>query len=293
MSWRVVMVEKPSKLDYSLGYVSIRDVESTVKIHISEISVILIENTSSSITTALLSRLSQEKIKVIFCDEKRNPGCELVSIYGCHDCSQRLKNQLNWQENMKQLVWTAIVEQKIKNQSLLLKYYTLEQYHLLEKYIDELEFNDATNREGHAAKVYFNALFGMEFTRDNDIPENAALNYGYSIILSAFNREVVANGYLTQLGLFHDNMFNQFNLSCDLMEPFRPIVDSEVKKINLSKFDKEEKIALVKILNKEIIIDGKLNTVLNSIKIYCKSIFNALEKEDLTFIKFPVIGYEL
>ncbi len=287
------MVTKPSKLDYSLGYVVIRDVESTIKIHISEISVILIENTGSSITTALLSKLSQEKIKVIFCDEKRNPCCESISVYGCHDCSQKLKNQIGWREEMKQLVWTSIVLEKIKNQSLLLKYYNLNQYKLLEKYISEIEFNDVTNREGHAAKVYFNALFGMDFNRNADIPLNAALNYGYSIILSVFNREVVSNGYLTQLGLFHDNMFNQFNLSCDLMEPFRPIIDKEVKELEFNNFGKDEKISLVKILNKEIIIDGKLNTLLNSIKIYCKSVFNSLEKEDLTFVKFPIISYEL
>ncbi len=293
MSWRVVMVSKPSKLEYSLGYVVVRDVENTVKIHISEISVILIENTRSSITTALLTRLSQEKIKVIFCDEKRNPCCELMSIYGCHDCSQRLKMQLIWKEEMKQLVWTAIVAEKIKNQLLLLQYHKLEQYQLLQKYIDELEFNDVTNREGHAAKVYFNALFGMDFSRKDDVPINAALNYGYSIVLSVFNREIVSNGYLSQLGLFHDNMFNQFNLSCDLMEPYRPVIDSEVKKLNFANFEKDEKIALIKVLNKEILIDGKQNTVLNSIKIYCKSIFNALDNDDLSFVKFPVICYEL
>ena len=96
-----------------------------------------------------------------------------------------------------------------------------------------MKFYDSTNREGHAAKVYFNALFGKDFTRDKDCPINAALNYGYSIILSCFNREIVCSGYLTQLGLFHENMFNHYNLSCDLMEPFRPLVDITVKKLLL------------------------------------------------------------
>ncbi len=81
------------------------------------------------------------------------------------------------------------------------------------QYINEIEFGDVTNREGHAAKVYFNALFGMDFTRSAENVTNAALNYGYSLLLSTFNRCVVANGYITQLGLFHDNVFNQFNLS--------------------------------------------------------------------------------
>ncbi len=71
---------------------------------------------------------------------------------------------------------------------------------------------DSTKREGHAAKVYFNALFGMDFTRADDNPINAALNYGYSMILSAINREITAAGYLTQIGIFHQNTFNPFNL---------------------------------------------------------------------------------
>ena len=98
---------------------------------------------------------------------------------------------------------TEIVTEKIRKQKEVSK--------LLDSYLQEIKWNDETNREGHAAKVYFNALFGLDFTRTTDCPVNSALNYGYSIILSAFTREITANGYITQLGLFHDNMFNQFN----------------------------------------------------------------------------------
>ena len=57
---------------------------------------------------------------------------------------------------------------------------------MLYGYIKELPFADATNREGHAAKVYFNALFGLDFTRTEENSINATLNYGYSLLLSAF-----------------------------------------------------------------------------------------------------------
>ncbi len=293
MSWRTVVVTKPSKLDYTMGYMTVRDVDNTVKIHLSEISILIIENTACSITCALLSELDLKKIKVIFCDEKRNPQSELVSYYGSHDCSQKLKNQMAWPEISKQQVWTVIVAQKIKNQAALLDFYKLEEVSLLESYVEELEFNDVTNREGHAAKVYFNSLFGKRFTRSDDIPTNAALNYGYSIILSCFNREIVSSGYLTQLGLFHGNMFNQFNLSCDLMEPFRPFVDNLVKNMEPKEFDKNEKQTILTLLNKEIIIDGRTNTMINAIKIYCKCIFSAIEENDVSLIKFPTMNYEL
>ena len=157
---------------------------------------------------------------------------------------------------------------------------------LLQNYIKEIQYGDSTNREGHAAKVYFNALFGKEFTRTADCNINAALNYGYSILLSSFTREIVANGYITQLGLFHDNMFNQFNLASDLMEPFRPIVDELVYDMELGTFEKEEKMKLVNILNQTVRINDRSEYVNNAVKIYCKSIFDSLEDKDISLIKF-------
>ena len=65
MSWRTVVVSSSAKLDYQLGYMVIRK-QDVVKIHISEIAVVLIETTAVSLTAALLSELTKKKIKVIF-----------------------------------------------------------------------------------------------------------------------------------------------------------------------------------------------------------------------------------
>lgn len=291
MGWRTVVVSKSSKLDLKLGYMVVRDSEETVRVHISEISVLIIENTASSVTASLLNELTKQKIKVIFCDEKRNPSSELVPYYGCHDTSLKIRSQIEWKTEAKQAVWTAIVGEKIRNQRNNLVYFQLNEYALLDTYLDELEFNDETNREGHAAKVYFNAMFGKSFSRSDESPVNAMLNYGYGIILSCVNREIVCNGYITQIGLFHDNMFNHFNLGSDIMEPFRPIVDRRVKGCMPEKFDKEEKRTILELLSHEFIVDGKRQTLLNTVKIYVKSVFDAIESCDISKIKF--YGYEL
>ena len=167
-----------------------------------------------------------------------------------------------------------------------MEYLGKEESGVLQSYLNEICWKDETNREGHAAKVYFNALFGLDFTRTEDNLINAALNYGYSIILSSFTREIVANGYITQLGLFHDNMFNQFNLASDLMEPFRVLIDREVIQMQRKEFTHEEKIQLVNVLNNEVMIDGKTQYVNNAIKIYCKSVFDALNENDSALIRF-------
>ena len=285
MSWRTVVVSSSAKLDYQLGFMVIRK-QDVVKIHISEISVVLIETTAVSLTAALLSELTKTKVKVIFCDEKRNPSSELTPYYGCHDTSMKIRRQMEWTADTKAAVWTEIVSDKIRKQAEHLSEYDRDEADMLFHYITEIHFGDETNREGHAAKVYFNALFGMDFSRSAENSTNAALNYGYGIILSAFNREIVANGYITQIGLFHDNMFNQFNLGSDLMEPFRPLVDQVVKELKPVKFEHEEKVRMLQVLQKEVLISGRKEFVNNAIKIYCRSIFDALNDNDTSLIKF-------
>lgn len=286
MSWRTVVVSKSAKLDYQMGYMVVRQ-EETTKIFLNEISTVLIETTAVSITGSLMCELMKNKIKVVFCDEKRNPSSELVPYYGSHDTSAKIRNQVAWSDEIKAIVWTEIVTEKIRKQKEVLERIGKEdEAMLLQSYLEEIQYGDSTNREGHAAKVYFNALFGKDFTRTSDCNVNAALNYGYSIILSAFTREIVANGYITQIGLFHDNMFNQFNLASDLMEPFRPLVDQAVYDMELSVFEKEEKMQLVNILNHTVHINDRSEYVNNAVKIYCKSIFDALCDKDIAMIKF-------
>lgn len=285
MSWRIIVISKRAKLDLQLGYMVVRSEEIT-KIVLSEISTILIESTAVSLTTSLLAELSKRKIKVIFCDEKRNPSAELMSYYGSHDTSNKIRKQIAWKQSTKEAVWTEIVTEKIRKQKEFLEALGKEESEQLSSYLKEIDWNDVTNRESHAAKVYFNAVFGMDFTRTEDNIINAALNYGYTIILSAFTREIVANGYLTQLGIFHDNMFNQFNLASDFMESFRVLVDREVFGLNLTKFEHEEKMQLVNIFNHEVKIDNKIQYVNNAIKIYCKSVFEALNEDDSALVRF-------
>lgn len=285
MSWRTIVITKRAKLDLQLGFMVVRG-EDTTKVALNEIAVVLIESTAVSLTTSLLAELTKRKVKVIFCDEKRNPSSELVSYYGSHDTSNKIRKQIAWRQNTKEAVWTEIVSEKIRKQKELLELLGKEEAEILSSYLQQIAWNDETNREGHAAKVYFNALFGLDFTRTEDNLINAALNYGYSIILSSFTREIVANGYITQLGLFHDNMFNQFNLASDLMEPFRPLVDKCVLGMKLEQFEHEEKMWLVDILNQEVQIDGKIQYVSNAIKIYCKSVFDALNEDDSALVRF-------
>lgn len=289
MNWRVVVITKRCKLEYKLNYLIVRG-ETTTKIFLPEIAVIMIQSTTVAITAVLLSEIIKNKINLIFCDEKHNPQSQLLALYGSFDNSKKIKQQISWNNDLVGAVWTIIVREKIRNQKKLLKKHNIVEYKNLEGYLHELEYKDVTNREGHAAKVYFNALFGKSFSRDKEVVTNSILNYGYSILLSAFNREIVANGYLTQIGLHHENQFNKFNLSSDLMEPFRPIIDEFCYKYNTKKeFGSDIKHKIIDLLNKTVYIDGKKQVLKNAISIYCKSVFKALNENKVSLLKF----YEL
>lgn len=276
MSWRTVVISSRCKLDYRMGYLVVRG-DNIKKIFLDEVRVLIIENPAVSLTGCLIEALSLKKIKTIFCDYKRNPISELISHHGSHDSSLKIRTQVAWSEDIKGEIWKEIVSEKIRKQSDFLRELNKnKESKLIESYLEQVERMDTSNREGHAAKVYFNALFGMTFTRSADNSINAALNYGYSLILSAINREVTSCGYLTQLGIFHNNMFNHYNLSCDLMEPYRVLVDRHVYENINEEFEKEQKHNMLNVLHKIVIIDGKKQTVLNALKVYTHSVFDAI-----------------
>lgn len=286
MSWRIVVIENQAKLDYKMGYMVVRGLE-TKRVLLDEIGILLIENPAVSLTGILIGALTEKKIKVIFCNRKRNPVAELMPHHGCHDSAAKIRTQIVWEQNIKDIIWRDIVSEKIRKQSeFLVEIGKIQQAGMLSEYVKQVELADATNREGHAAKVYFNALFGMDFTRSADIPANAALNYGYSLVLSAINREISANGYLTQLGIFHNNMFNHYNLSCDFMEPFRILVDRMVYSMQPTKFEQDEKHFMWTLLDQKVMIDGQNQFVMNAIKIYTKSVLDAINDKDSAEIKF-------
>lgn len=289
MSWRTVLITKQCKLDYKMGYLVVRS-DDIKRIFLDEIAILCVENPAVSMTGCLLEALTEKKIKVVFCDSKRSPVAELVPYHGSHDSTLKIRTQTMWSDEIKAMVWKEIVSEKIRKQAdFLSELDKKSESELLMSYIEQIEPDDETNREGHAAKVYFNALFGMKFTRSADDPINYVLNYGYSVILSLFNREIANQGYLTQLGIFHDNMFNHFNLSCDLMEPFRVLIDRFVYERMPDELTTSLKHELWDIVNQSVMIDNKCQTVMNAAKIYSHSVFEAINDGDVSKILFMKI----
>ena len=280
MSFRTVVISRQSKISYKNRFLVVKKDNDEKYVHLSEIDTIIVDSISVSISTYLLKELSDNKINIVFCDDKHNPFGELSSYYSRHNSSKKIKEQITWKASSKDELWSIIVKNKIINQALLLKKIKSDKYNLVLSYVDDVKIGDKTNREGHAAKVYFNALFGNTFVRNDSDEINAALNYGYAILLSTVNKEVISNGYLTQLGIHHKNEFNQFNLTCDLMEPFRIIIDNFVYYNQNRKLDKDYKLDIVNIFNNYFLYQNKKYILKDIIKMYIKNTLDCIDNLD-------------
>ena len=280
MSFRTVVITRQSKISYKNRFLVVKQENDEKYIHLSEIDTIIVDSISVSISAYLLKELADNKINIIFCDEKHNPFGEIVPYYSKHNTSKMIKEQIKWKAIDKDKLWSEIVKNKIMNQALLLKKIKSDKYKLVLSYIDEVVDGDKTNREGHAAKVYFNALYGNNFVRNTGDQINAALNYGYAILLSTINKEIINNGYLTQLGIHHKNEFNEFNLTCDLMEPFRIVIDNFVYYNQDRKLDTEYKLDIVNILNSTFKYQGKNYILKDIIKIYVKNSLDSINNSE-------------
>lgn len=285
MGFRTVVVNSRSKLEYRLNYLVVRG-ETEKRVFINEINTLIVQSTAVSLTAALLSELVKNNVKIIFCDEKCNPAAELLPYYSAHNTSKRIKIQTKWSDEIKGEVWKRIIRRKILTEKeVLFRRGYSDEAEILAAYSDEVERGDLTNREGHAAKVYFNRILPDGETRRSGGFLNGCLNYGYAVLLSAINREIAASGYLTQIGIWHDNEFNQFNLGSDLIEPLRTVVDETALKIENE--DKGFKRIMANVLNLEAKFDGKQTTFDVALRQYVRSVLFALETGDADAVKFP------
>ena len=279
MGWRSVIITQHAKLTYSMQMMIVQTRDGINQIPIEDINLLLVSTTQAVITSALISKLAQNQTKVIFVDEKDNPVVETAVYYPGARNMAKLKKQFNWDEHLKEVLWTRIVSQKIKNQIAVLANYHLDKDEVQSE-LDQLEINDESNREAIAARKYFMLLFDKNFVRRDTSAINAALDYGYAILLSSFNREIAMNGYLTYFGIHHCSQENQFNLASDLMEPFRPFVDYWVKAhAKIKELTPDIKYGLVELLSLEIKFNGKKTLLTNAITVYVRECLKFLSGE--------------
>lgn len=299
MGYRVIYIEKCEYLRFYLDNLKVEVKKDTLLIPVSDIQILVIDNYQSNLSVPLINKLTDNNVCTIICGVDHLPKSYILPMNGHFSSSGNLARQINWKQERKDVMHARIVQMKILNQIEILKTNnkSFEVEKKLYEFVDSVEMGDCTNREGLAAKMYFRELFGHDFIRFEEDVVNAGLNYGYAIFRSLITSIIVAKGYIANLGIFHKGKQNMFNLSDDIIEVFRPIVDNYVFNNMMDEiiFKQEHREALIQLTNKKISIDGRKQTVANAISFYLDSIFNYLNEEtDSQEVLFPLpITYDL
>lgn len=227
-------------------------------IPIEDIGFVLLENQQISITMPLLNALADNNAAVIVCTDKMMPNAMLLNLDSNSIQGERYRDQINASGPLKKNLWKQTVEAKIKNQAALLDKLDKDSSQL-RPYWQNVKSGDADNREGMAAKIYWNALFGEDFMRHRtgDFP-NEMLNYGYTVLRAAVARSLMGSGLFPAFGIYHRNRYNAFPLADDIMEPYRPYVDEIVFDLYANgeqELNKDVKAELLKLLYVDTVFD--------------------------------------
>lgn len=296
MGYRQVIIKKSEKLHFKDNQLIIDKDESSTKVPLEDISYILIEDSSTILTTRLLAELGKNAISLIVCDEKFEPT-SIMYPYNYHFKQLDVfSHQLEIDDSIKNEFWNQIVKRKVENSIRVLEMTSKEEFPIskLTEYINEITDGDSKNREGLAAKMYFRSLFGSDFIRFYDDNINAALNYGYTIIASAIIRNLAVYGLNTYLGIHHNSKINNFNLAYDFLEPYRSVVDKFVydnKDDIVLPLSFEFRKKLINLLNKEVLHQNKKYTIEYSIGLLIKSYIKSFSTGEIK-LDLPSIIYE-
>lgn len=289
MGWRILYIEEAISVKLYLDNIRIEKETGFLTIPLLDIHTIVIDNQMISITIPLIVKCSEYNINLVVCSIEHMPKASVISFNGNYQTPLILKKQIMWDEITKQCLHKLLIKNKIENQTDLLKHYNKNSNSIAKmvELASSIEIGDVTNREGLTAKIYFRALFGSDFKRFDDDVINAGLNYGYAILRSQISKSIIAKGLHPSLGIIHKGANNFFNLSDDIIEVFRPIIDEYVylNLVDALFLTKQNRIELIRCTTKDCLIKNQRQSVFNTIEIYIEKIINVFETGDLS-------GYE-
>ena len=272
-----------------------KGVKPTRTIPIEDLGYVVLEHPQITITNGLLTKLVQNKVAVIGCNQQHLPYSFLQPLVGHSEQTERFRHQINASKTLKNHLWLQTVISKINNQAdHLLK--QGKNALRLKRYVKHLKSNQMENEEALAAAYYFQHLFDIEgFSRNQKgVAPNNLLNYGYAILRAITARAIISSGMLPSLGIFHHNKYNPYCLADDIMEPYRPFVDQIVFDIIKNGYEYCDlnltiKTELLKIPTMDVILEGKLSPLVNAMSRTTASLYNCFEgsRRKVLYPSFP------
>lgn len=282
MSWRILYVESSDTLQLYLDNLKVVKKDLEYLVPISDLHTVILDNYKILLSVHLINALSNANVNVVLCGIDHMPKSLIHPVAGHSLSPLYLREQLDWNDEMKGILQQMIIKNKIGNQIHVLEHIDADKELIKKMY--EFERNvglfDQTNREGLSAKMYFRSMFGERFKRFEDDIVNAGLNYGYAVLRSQISKAIIAKGLNPTLGIFHIGRNNLFNLSDDLIEVFRPLIDVWVRQnlVTETIFTKEHRLEIIKQTLKDVYIKNQKQTLFNAINIFVDNIVNVFKE---------------
>jgi CRISPR-associated protein Cas1 len=297
-AWKTIRITKPCTLRIDNGNLVVEDEVHRFKFSLEDTDSIVFEGDRFMLSAKVIAALAKHKVATLFCDDYYMPSAILHPYHQSSLATRTLKAQLAISKTFVDGLWQRLIVAKISLQKEVLEILNKETGKI-EKYIDQVRPADAYGAEAKSARIYWKRLFDdLKREPDSFDIRNQALNYAYALVRSLITRDLSAAGFLPAVGLWHDNKYNAFNLSDDLMEPFRPVMDIAVYKVLQGHSDEEMitpqiKKELIGLLDMEYVEYEKgLSTFRNASKLYVQMFKRAVESADITMLDFPRINIE-
>lgn len=288
MGWKTIIIGSECIASISMNRMKITIGDDYQTFPLCDIDTVIFSHNRVTMTTPLISSLIENNINIVICDQRNDPIGVFQAFNGHCLAFKQLNKQINWKITRKKKLWKRIIELKIKSEIDALQLLGLggEICNTLNEYKNSVYNDDQTNREAISARVYFNTMFGENFTRDNEDVINYGLNYGYKILASYISKCIASRGMLTQLGIHHIGEANPFNLTYDFIEPFRSIIDCWVFLNVKNDFNTYHKREIIEILERKVFIDGKWLRLSDGIEDIIDSYIAFLneENEDVLYV---------
>ena len=261
MQNRVVEISSDGAcLSLSRGFLAVKiGGEPAGQVAIDDMSALIIRGHGASLSANICSRLSAANIPIVICGTNQSPASVVWPVSGHFAQGLHMQAQAVANKPLLKRLWAQLIKAKIIAQADVLDAFERNNSDL-RAMAARVKSGDSDNLEAQAARRYWPRLMGEDFRRDQNAKgKNAALNYGYTILRAAAARSILAAGLHPSLSLQHQSRGDPLRLADDLMEPFRPWVDHQIRQLANSleqdeefQLNQDNKAALVNVLSLDL-----------------------------------------
>lgn len=269
MLGQIVEISNPGqRLSLYRGFLRVDNADGHVgDVPLDDIEAVIASTPALTYSNQLIAALAERGTPLVICSARFDPAAVLLPLSGHHAQGTRIEAQARASRPTAKRLWADLVKAKIRAQAAALAEFSQSPL-VLETLARRVRSGDPDNIEAQAAQKYWPALFGPDFRRDRTAADgaNVLLNYGYTVLRASAARAIVGAGLHPSLGIHHKSAGNSLRLADDLMEPFRPAVDTlarELRDEGITELSPPIKRRLAAVLHADYQTDEGVSTLSN------------------------------